>query len=159
MTSTFKLYGGIALLIILGLMVWGVVSWDNNRLQASFDEGVMQERSQWVAKAAEAAAKQAAEANQKTLISEAAADQAQAKAGVTIAASTAQSHSIVEKINHAYDAAPPVVCSPDAAQPLPSGVLEGLREARSAALGQAPTAPGGLQPTERSRSPATSRSR
>ena len=152
MTSTLKLYGGIALLILLGLSVWGISNWDNNRLAAAYDRGVEAERALWVAKATEANDLANSKANNNTLISENTADQARDKASKTTAASTAASQTIVEKISYVYRTSPPTACHPDGIpQPLPAGVLEGLDQARSAALGQTATAPGGLQPTQRNR--------
>ncbi len=159
MTSTLKLYGSIALMVIFGLVVWGVISWDNNRLEAAFNEGVESERALWVTAAANANSKAAAEGNTKTLISEAVSDQSNEQASKIIAANTAASNSIVEKLTHAYDAAPPVTCISADPQPLPPGVLQGLSEARSAALGQTSTTTGGLQPTQRSRSTTAPNSR
>lgn len=160
MTSTLKLYGGIALLILLGLAVWGINTWDNNRLSAAFDEGVLTEQAKWVKAAADANSKAQAKGNSDTLTSENIADQARAKASTITAASTATNDSIVEKITYVYRTSPPAACHPDdIPQPLPVGVLEGLNQARSAALGQAVTASRGLQPTERSRSTATPNSR
>ena len=153
MTGTFKLYGGIALVVLLGFMVWGINNWDNNRLQAAFDEGVLTEQAKWVKAAADANSRATAKANSDTLTSEAIADQARAKASSITAASTAINQTTVEKISYAYDSAPKIPCSPGAPPAhLPDGVLEGLSEARSAALGQTATAPGGLQPTQRRRS-------
>ena len=152
MTSTLKLYGSIALLILLGLLVWGINSWDNNRLEAAYERGVAAERALWTAKAAEANDLANSTANNNTLISENTADQARANASKTTAASTAASQSIVEKISYVYRTSPPTACHPDGVpQPLPAGVLEGLDQARSAALGQAATTPGGLQPAQRNR--------
>lgn len=152
MTSTIKLYGGIALLILLGLLVWGINTWDNNRLEAAFNEGVQSERVLWVTAAADANSKAAAKGNSDTLTSESIADQARAKASTITAASTAASDSIVEKITYVYRNTPPTPCHPDGVpQPLPAGVLEGLDQARAAALGQASTTSGGLQPAQRSR--------
>ncbi len=160
MTSTLKLYGGIALLILLGLSVWGISNWDNNRLGAAYDQGVAVERALWVAKAAEANDLANSTANSNTLVSENTADQARDEASKTTAASTAASQSIVEKISYVYRTSPPTACHPDGIpQPLPAGVLEGLDQARSAALGQAATASGGLQPTQRNRSTTASNPR
>ena len=160
MTSTLKLYGGIALLILLGLAVWGINKWDDNRLNAAFDEGVRTEQAKWVKAAADANSKAQARGNSDTLTSESIADQARVEASKTTAASTAASQSIVEKISYVYRTSPPTACPPDGLpQPLPAGVLEGLSEARSAALGQTSTTTGGLQPTQRSGSTTAPNSR
>lgn len=160
MTSTLKLYGGIALLILLGLAVWGINNWDNNRLEAAFNEGVLTEQAKWVKAAADANSKAQAKGNSDTLLSENTADQARVEASKTTAASTAASQSIVEKISYVYRTSPPTACHPDGVpQPLPVGVLEGLDQARSAALGQAATASGGLQPTQRNQPTAAPDSR
>ena len=160
MTSTLKLYGSIALIVIFGFVVWGVINWDNNRLEAAFNEGVESERALWVTGAANANSKAAAEGNTKTLISEAVADQSNEQASKIIAASTAASQTIVEKISYVYRTSPPPACPPDGLpQPLPAGVLEGLSEARSAALGQTSTTTSGLQPTQRSGSTTSPNSR
>lgn len=153
MTSTLKLYGGIALLALLMLAGWGVVHWDNNRLDAAYDSGVQAERTIWMAAADKAKAEAAAKANADTLASEKAADEARLTAGKTTAASSAANQTTVEKITDAYKAEPLAPCRSDGVpQPLPAGVLEGLGEARTAALGQATTSPSGLQPTKRKRS-------
>lgn len=150
MTSTLKLYGGIAFLAILILAGWGVAHWDNNRLEAAFNEGVQTERLLWVTAATDAKDKATAQANTNTLISERTADQARVTAEAITAASTAVNQSIVEKITRAYQTNPQASCDPDAAPvDLPDGVLEGLSEARSAALGSASAASGRLQPAKR----------
>jgi hypothetical protein len=145
-TSTFKLYGTIALIVILGLMAWGVKNWDSNRLEAQFEAGELAERAKWQAAQKEATDKAVIESNQDTLASEGVADEARDAAGKTIAASTAATQTIVEKIVYAYRTAPPTACLPT---DLPLGVQAGLSEARSAALSGSSAAPGGLQPAER----------
>lgn len=147
MTSTLKLYGGIALLLILILVGWGIKNWDNNRLETSFKSGEQTERGKWEAASNKAKAEAIEKANSDTLASEAAADQARSNATAVTAASAAANKTTVEKISYAYQNAPPAPCRSDTL-PLPVGVLEGLSEARSAALGQAVTAQSGLQPTK-----------
>ena len=146
MTSTFKLYGILALVIVFGLMAWGVKSWDSNRLEAQYQAGELAERNKWQAAQAEAAKQATIEGNRDTLASEKVSDEARDAAGKTTAASTAASQTIVEKIVYAYRTAPATTCLPT---DLPLGVQAGLREARSAALGGTPATSSGLQPTER----------
>lgn len=150
MTSTLKLYGGIALLILLGLMAWGVKNWDDNRMTREYDRGVNDERGLWVASQFNANQKAMGESNTATVASEGVADQARTEASTTTAASAAANQSTVEKITYAYASAPPVACRSDAGPgALPGGVLEGLSEARSAALGGSPAPTGRLQPAQR----------
>lgn len=153
MTGTFKIYGILAIILALGAAAWGLVQWDNHRLGKAYDAGVAAERAAWEAKAKEAVQEIVSKGNASTRASEATADKARATASTTIAASKAANIAIVEKITHAYEQAPAVVdCGPDRKpQPLPAGVLEGLSEARSAALGGSPATSGGLQPAQRGR--------
>ena len=127
-------------------MGWGVKVWDSNRLEAQFEAGELAERSKWQAAQDKAEKEATAKGNRDTLASEHASDEARAAAGQTTAASTAASQPIVEKIVYAYRTAPATTCLPT---DLPLGVQEGLREARAAALGEAPASPGGLQPAQR----------
>lgn len=150
--NPLKVYGTIALVLILGAMVWAVVHWDNNRLKASYDRGVLAERALWQAEVQKAKAAVQVKSNALTLASEAAADQARLNASKTTAASSAANQTTVEKITDAYEAEPLAPCRADAVpKRLPAGVLEGLGEARSAALGGTTATTGGLQPTQRGR--------
>lgn len=151
-----KLYGGIALLVILCLTGWAINNWDNNRLAASFNEGVQSERAIWVSAAANAQEKAQQEERAATLASEAVGDLARQQAQAFIKASTAATQATMEMTRNAYESAPPVECRSDAVpRALPDGVLEGLNQARSAALGQAVAASRGLQPAQRRGSAAT----
>ena len=150
--NPLKVYGTIALVLILGVVVWSVIHWDNSRLQAEYDRGVLAERGVWQAEVAKAKAAAQAKTNALTLASEAAADQARLDASKTTAASSAANQTTVEKITDAYEAEPLAPCRADAVpKHLPARVLEGLGEARSAALGGTTTTTGGLQPTQRGR--------
>lgn len=146
MTSTFKLYGTIALIVILGLMAWGVKTWDSNRLEAQFQAGELAERTKWQAAQTKATEEAVIESNRDTVASEDAADKARDAADKIIADSKATTQTIVEKIVYAYRTAPATACLPT---DLPLGVQQGLSEARSAALGGSAATPGGLQPAER----------
>lgn len=147
MTSTLKLYGGVALLLLLSVMAFSVIHWDNKRLAEQYTAGQLAERAVWVAAQADANTKAVTKGNTDTLISEKVADQARVEASTITAASTAANQTTVEKITYAYAAVTPTACNPDV--PLPAGVLEGLREARFAALGNTSTTSGGLQSTKR----------
>lgn len=150
--NPLKVYGTIALVLILGAMVWAVVHWDNNRLKASYDRGVLAERTLWQAEVRKAKLAVQAKSNALTLASEDAADQARLDASKTTAASSAANQTTVEKITDAYEAEPLAPCRADAVpKRLPAGVLEGLGEARAAALGGTTAATSGLQPTQRGR--------
>lgn len=147
MNANLKLYGTIAMLIVLVIIGVLVNHWDNGRLTARFEAGKMNERAIWVTAQADANTKAQARTDANTLASEAVADQARNTADTVTSASKAANHSTVEKISYAYITAPPLPCTPG---PLPAGVLEGLAEARFAALGGAVAATGGLQPGSRS---------
>ena len=149
MTSTLKLYGSIALLVILVITGIAIVRWDSNRMKAQFEAGEMAERALWVAQQADANQKAQTKSNADTTTSEGVADKARSDAAATTSASSAANQTIVEKIVYAYRTAPPAACVPG---PLPVGVLDGLNQARSAALGGDLAAPSGLQPTKRQRS-------
>lgn len=149
MNSTLKLYGSIALLIIVILAGIFIVRWDSNRLEAKFEAGKLAERAIWQQAQTDANQKAQAESNTSTVTSEGVADKARSDAAATTSASTAANQTIVEKIVYAYRTAPPAACIPG---PLPAGVLDGLNQARSAALGGDLAAPSGLQPTQRQRS-------
>ena len=149
MNSTLKLYGSIALLIIVILAGIFIVRWDSNRLEAKFEAGKLAERALWQANQAESNREAQAESNTSTVTSESVADTSRDQANKTTSASSAANQTIVEKIVYAYRTAPPAACIPG---PLPAGVLDGLNQARSAALGGDLAAPSGLQPTQRQRS-------
>lgn len=148
--NPLKVYGTIALVLILGVVVWSVIHWDNSRLQAEYDRGVLAERGVWQAEVAKAKAAVQAKTNALTLKSEHTADTARTLGQAVVAATLAANQSTLEKIEDAYKAEPMVPCRSDAVpKRLPAGVLDGLAEARAAALSGSSATSGGLQPTQR----------
>lgn len=151
--NPLKVYGTIALVLILGVVVGSVIYWDNSRLQAEYDRGVLAERGVWQAEVAKAKAAVHAKTNALTLKSEQTADTARTLAQAVTAATLAANQSTLEKIEDAYKAEPMVPCRSDTVpKRLPGGVLDGLAEARAAALGGTSTSSGGLQSTQRKQS-------
>lgn len=126
----------LAVLAALAAAAWGVHHWDAGRQRASYEAGELAERGRWEQAKANAVDKAASRAQAATLTAEQAGDTAKAQTAASGALAAKQTQSTVESITHAYIAENPPVCVPDGRPvPLPAGVLKGLDEARSAAVG------------------------